>query len=147
MIRKFQLSDLDEVLNLFHLNTPKYFHPEEEKDLLNYLRNEREDYFVFTIDENIVAAGGINYKANENTAVISWDFVHPQQQGKGIGRKLTKYRLEHIRTQGNCNICLVRTSQFVNTFYEKMGFTLVSIHEDYWAKGYDMYLMENKLII
>jgi ribosomal protein S18 acetylase RimI-like enzyme len=37
---------------------------------------------------------------------------------------------------------IVRTSQFADGFYKKQGFKEVNRIKDYWAKGYDMVLME-----
>jgi len=42
------------------------------------------------------------------------------------------------------DIISVRTSQHAYKFYEKMGFELVKITNDYWAKNFDLYLMQMK---
>jgi ribosomal-protein-alanine N-acetyltransferase len=39
----------------------------------------------------------------------------------------------------------VRTTQLVYQFYKKMDFELVKIEKDYWAVGFDLYLMELKI--
>ncbi|EMR01507.1 hypothetical protein ADICEAN_03364 [Cesiribacter andamanensis AMV16] len=37
---------------------------------------------------------------------------------------------------------VVRTSQLVYRFYEKGGFTLKEVVQEYWAPGFDLYYME-----
>ncbi|SFT34598.1 N-acetylglutamate synthase, GNAT family [Lishizhenia tianjinensis] len=142
MIREFHVKDTTPLLELFDANTPKYFHPEEKEDLKHYLENEVENYFVYTFENGLVAAGGINYKPEEHTAILSWDIVHPEFQGKGIGSELVKHRLHFIAQQRIYSRCIVRTSQLVYPFYLKHNFKLISKHPDFWAKGYDMYYMK-----
>lgn len=144
MIRPYILSDKTSVLALIKLNTPEFFHPSEEKDLKEYLEKEREDYFVVEENAEIIAAGGINYSPEENSACLSWDAVSPGFQGKGMGEKLTKFRVDHAFSKSSVQTLIVRTSQLVYRFYEKQGFELETIEKDYWAKGYDLYLMRYK---
>jgi ribosomal-protein-alanine N-acetyltransferase len=44
-IREFNQEDKSNVLELFRLNTPAFFSPDEEKDLIFYLDHEIEKYF------------------------------------------------------------------------------------------------------
>jgi N-acetylglutamate synthase-like GNAT family acetyltransferase len=126
---------------LFWLNTPASFSPSEEKDLLHYLDDELEDYFVVEYQGRIVGARGINYFPTEKLVRISWDFVSPDMQGQGIGRRLLLHRIEHLSTKSSIERILVRTSQFSYGFYGKMGFELEKIEEDFWAVGFDLYQM------
>jgi len=141
MIRKYSNEDKDKILGLLKLNIPKYFDPSEENDLKNYLDKEVEDYFVVELESVIVGAGGINYFPEEKIARISWDMIHPDYQGKGVGKSLIKYRIDYIKAKNLFKIIEVRTSQLVADFYNKMGFELVNIEKDYWAKDYDLYQM------
>ncbi|WMN11512.1 GNAT family N-acetyltransferase [Marivirga salinae] len=74
--------------------------------------------------------------------LISWDIIKPSEHGKGIGRKLTQHRIQHIHTRPDIETIVVRTSQHTYKFYEKMGFKLLKVEKDYWAKGFDLYEME-----
>jgi len=141
MIRKYTREDKTAVVDLLKINTPEYFDLSEEKDLIAYLENELEDYFVVEIESVIVGAGGINYFPEERIARISWDMIHPDFQGRGVGKTLIQYRIDHIKAKSFYNTIEVRTSQLVAKFYHKMGFEIVSIKKDYWAKGYDLYQM------
>ncbi|WMN07327.1 GNAT family N-acetyltransferase [Marivirga arenosa] len=139
-IRPYHSADFQKVLVLFDLNTPQYFAESEKADLEEYLQQKREDYFVVEENGEIIGAGGINY--DPDRAVISWDFIHPDWQGKGIGRTLMDFRLAHIRSQKQYEKVIVRTSQLAYGYYEKMDFNLLEVKKDYWAKGFDLYFME-----
>ena len=144
MTRPYKPTDRSSVLALVRLNTPEYFHPSEEEDLSIYLENELEDYFVVEENGEVVGAGGINYFPEEHSARISWDVVSPDFHGKGIGGRLTKFRVDHAFSKSSVQTIVVRTSQLVSRFYEKQGFELEKVVKDYWAEGYDLYLMRYK---
>ena len=146
MIRPFKINDIDSLLKILRLNTPKYFAPAEEADFVNYLNEETELYYVVEEDNTIVGSGGVNFTDHGKKARISWDLIHPDYQGKGIGRSLTTYRIELIKKTEAIEHISVRTSQFVYQFYQKLGFYLINKELDYWAKGIDMYEMELPII-
>ncbi|CAN5369489.1 hypothetical protein BH11BAC2_BH11BAC2_02490 [soil metagenome] len=141
-IRKYLSEDRFGIISLFRLNTPEYFAVEEEKDLLYYLENHSDDYFVMVTNKEIIGCGGINYSEDKKMGTLSWDLFHPAYQKKGCGTKLTNFRIEKIRTSKEIKIISVRTSQQAFQFYEKCGFQLKEIIIDYWAKGFDLYRME-----
>lgn len=141
-IRPYIASDKAAVLQLFDRNIPQYFDKTERAGLVHYLENETEDYFVVEEQGEIVGSGGINYEPQSQAAVISWDIIKPTEHGKGIGRKLTQHRIQHINTKPDIEKIIVRTSQHTYKFYEKMGFKLLKVEKDYWAKGFDLYWME-----
>ena len=133
-------------LKILERNVPKYFAKRELKDFENYLENEIEQYFVVELNAKLIGAGGINFDKNKTIGKISWDFIHPEYQGRGIGKKLLRHRLERLEPMGVKRIS-VRTSQMAYTFYEKNGFVLREVTKDYWANGFDLYKMiyENSL--
>jgi N-acetylglutamate synthase-like GNAT family acetyltransferase len=144
MIRKYTTKDKSRVLELFRLNTPNYFDASEESDFIKYLDHEREDYFVYEEHSKIIGVGGINYSFEEKVACISWDIIDPKWQGRGIGKKLIQFRINHINENPKIEIIRVRTSQYAFQFYGKMGFELDKIEKNYWAKNFDLYLMQMK---
>ncbi|MEZ4774019.1 MAG: N-acetyltransferase [Bacteroidia bacterium] len=141
-IREYQHTDQPAVLTLLRLNTPDFFSPEEESDLIYYLENEIEYYFVIETDGQICGCGGFNFSGNHAVGKISWDIIHPDFQGKSLGKTLLKYRIERLKEFAEVETIIVRTSQLVYKFYEKVGFQLVETVKDYWAKGFDLYKME-----
>lgn len=146
MIRPYTTSDQKEVLELLRLNTPTYFHPSEEEDLIKYLNHERECYFVLEHDNQIVGCGGFNLGFNNNkTARISWDMVHPDKHGYGIGSKLTNYRIECLKKHEGLEEIIVRTSQHAHLFYAKFGFKLDNKIDHFWSQGFHLYEMSMKI--
>lgn len=141
MIRPYVKNDKADVLALIGKNTPAFFDPSEAVDFEHYLDHQIEDYFVYEKDATILGAGGINYEPQNKVAVISWDMVDPSFHGHGIGRQLTQHRIDTIRKKVAYDKIIVRTSQLTHKFYEKMGFGLVRVVKDFWAKGYDLYEM------
>lgn len=143
MIRLHTSSDRPYLLALLQLNTPRYFAPEEEKDFIEYLEHHSQNYLVVEHSGRIIGAGGFNTGFdNGRTVRISWDIIHPDFQGKGIGTGLTLYRIEQIKKITGVTKIVVRTSQLACDFYQKMGFELESIEKDFWAKGFDLYQMK-----
>ena len=145
-IREYTISDKIPLIEVLKLNIPQYFAESELEDLEDYLENKIEKYLIAEIDNQLVGGGGINFVREIKTAKISWDFIHPLFQGKGIGEKLLKHRLETINTIEGIENIKVRTSQLAYKFYKKNGFVLQEVISDYWAKGFDLYDMkyENK---
>ena len=141
LIRKYLSADKVAVLNLIKLNTPAFFAEEEMEDLSTYLDKEVELYYVLLVDGEIVGCGGINFAENKTIGRISWDMIHPAFQGKLLGKKLLKHRLEVLRSIPTVQKITVRTSQVAYKFYEKQGFVLNEIKKNYWAEGFDMYNM------
>jgi len=131
------------LIKILRLNTPQYFDTSEEQDFIDYLENELESYFVLEKEDKVVGAGGINYF--EDHARISWDMVHPDYKGQGIGKQLTKHRIAEIRQSPQMKYIIVRTSQLVYPFYQKLGFTLEEVKKDFWAKGFDLYQMRMEI--
>ena len=142
MIREYSYEDKSKVIELLRKNTPKYFDASEENDFEYYLENEVEDYYVFEENSEIIGAGGINYFTEQKLARISWDIINPKSQGNGIGKKLTQYRVNHLNRNPNIESIIVRTTQLVFKFYEKMGFELEKVEKDFWAKDFDLYQMK-----
>ncbi|MEL6810376.1 MAG: GNAT family N-acetyltransferase [Bacteroidota bacterium] len=145
MIRAYQDNDKDRLLELIKLNVPRYFAPDEIADFETYLTQDREDYFVVEDNSVVIGCGGINYVIEDATAYISWDIIHPNFHGKGIGGQLVHFRIAHIQEKASFHTVVVRTSQRTYKFYEKQGFELKSVKKDFWAPGFDLYYMALKL--
>jgi len=144
-IRPYSNSDKETVIDLLQLNTPTYFSPDEEKDLISYLEHEIESYFVLEVNDQLVGSGGINYSNDKTIGIISWDLFHPDFQGKSLGSQLLNYRIDLLKNNSAIQRITVRTSQLVYPFYEKLGFKLLEVVEDYWAPGFHLYAMEYKM--
>lgn len=142
MIRAYSDKDKNKAIALLQLNTPAYFHASEQQDYEAYLEHEVEDYFVFEDGTEIIGVGGINYFPEERTARISWDMIAPNHHGKGVGKQLLEHRINHVKENKAIDTIVVRTTQLAYRFYEKAGFILEETKKDYWADGFDLYLMK-----
>ena len=145
MVRPYHLEDKWQVIELLELNTPRFFHPDEESDFITYLDKYADHYFVVELEGRIVGCGGYNYTDDRSMIRISWDMIHPDFHGKGIGTQLTLHRLNEIRKTSRVKLVEVRTSQLAYQFYEKVGFKLEKVEKDFWAKGFDLYQMQLRL--
>ena len=141
MIRQYTPKDQPSLVAILRMHIPAFFHPSEEADLIDYLEHKTEDYFVIEAKGSVVGGGGINCNLSEKRAFISWDFIHPDYLGQGLGKQLLFHRIDHIRSMYPAFLIAVRTSQMSFQFYEKLGFNLEFINKDFWAEGYDMYYM------
>lgn len=138
-VRPYQNQDQEALLKIIALNIPDFFAEEEKDDFKTYLEQHREDYFVVTDNAEIVGGGGVNYLDTE--VRISWDLIHPDAHGKGLGSRLVQHRLQHIKQKLQAPKIVVRTSQLAFKFYSKFGFKVQEIVPDFWSKGYDLYYM------
>ncbi|TKB96771.1 GNAT family N-acetyltransferase [Pedobacter cryophilus] len=145
IISEYQRINQKEIIELLRYNTPKYFSPNEEKDLIYYLNHHAHHYYVLEVDQLIVGAGGFNLTDDKETAKISWDILHPQYQGKGFGTELTKFRIQKIKEIKSVKTISVRTSQLVYKFYEKFGLETKEIIKDFWDDGFDLYRMDSDI--
>jgi [ribosomal protein S18]-alanine N-acetyltransferase len=110
------------------LNTPHFFDPSEEKEFSHYLQQDSENYFIIEEANSIIGSGGFNYGFDKGkTARISWGMIHPDWHGKGIGTKLTQYRINEIKKHPEVEAIVVRTTKVVHGFYQKQGFELIYI--------------------
>lgn len=140
-IRPYCTQDKEALKLVFQANTPLYFDKEEALDYVNYLQYELESYYVLVLDKQVIGAGGINYFPESQSARLSWDLLLPEHHGRGYGKALTLYRIKEVRQRRDVNQLIVRTSQLAYKFYQKMGFELEHVEVDYWAVGYDLYLL------
>ena len=142
IIRAYRKSDREAILDLLRLNTPAYFSPKEQGDLEYYLENEIEQYFVIEIESQIVGSGGFNFSQDKTTGIISWDLIHPGFQGRSLGSALLNFRIKELQKCEGVSRITVRTSQLVSRFYEKLGFRIIEVVEDYWDEGFHLVRME-----
>ncbi|KAA9327105.1 GNAT family N-acetyltransferase [Hymenobacter busanensis] len=133
------IRDEEAVLQLFRSNLAPYFVPEEEADLLAFLRGEVSTdglpYFVAELagHAGLVAAGG--YALNHPYAVLTWGMVNRQLHGQGLGRAFTAFRIAQCRQAYPGKSIEIKTSQHTEGFYAKLGFRTLAIEPDKWAPG------------
>jgi len=141
MIRPYILKDKEKLLEIFELNTPKYFDRAEITDFRDYLEQHADKYFTIEKDNGIV--GGIGCKVNElQQGSVTWIFFHPQYYGQGLGTQAVKYCHDVLVRDSSIKKFTVRTSQLACAFFERFGYITIRTTKDYWGKGLDLYEME-----
>lgn len=142
MIRPYNVHDKKELVDIFKLNTPKYFDPKEVNDFEEYLEQHSVTYLVIEYENKIVGGAGCNFREKDNTGRITWIFFHPNYTGLGLGKKMVEHCLSILKLNLTLEKVVVTTSQLAYKFFKKFGFSLKETERNYWGPGLDLYLME-----
>lgn len=142
MIRPYNKNDREQLLDIFYLNTPKYFDKKEIKDFKKYLEQKNDTYL--TIEDNKQIVGGVGYYVNidDMSGRITWIFIDPKYVGQGLGKNAVAYCLKIMSEDERIEKFTVTTSQLAYKFFEKFGYKTKRIVENHWGKGLDLYEME-----
>jgi N-acetylglutamate synthase-like GNAT family acetyltransferase len=96
-IRQYTENDAENVIAIFRSNIPQYFSREEESGLRKFLADARSaEYFVVENDGEIVGAGDVALNEDE-TVSLCWGMIRNDFIGKGLGKRLTEYRINRSR--------------------------------------------------
>jgi len=135
--RRYTPGDLLAVIAIFRSNIPKYFGPNEEPGLRDFLSSFSDDYFVAELDNEVIGAGGIALNKDQ-TVSLCWGMIRSDHLGTGLGRELTEFRIEKAREKYGPLPLVISTSQHTKGFYENFGFTLISHTPDGFGPGIDI---------
>lgn len=136
-IRTYTENDTESVISIFRSNIPKYFSQEEESGLRSFLADVRSaEYVVVANDVEIIGSGGIALNEND-TVSLCWGMIRNDFIGKGLGKRLTEYRINLSREKFGGLPLVISTSQHTQGFYEKFGFKLIERIPDGFAQGID----------
>ena len=138
-LRPYEPQDLEAVVAIFRSNIPKYFGPEEESGLREFLQsNHVDNYYVIEVDGEVVGAGGIAFNELESPTVsLCWGMVRADYLSKGLGKELTQFRINLARNKYPGLPLTIGTSQHTRGFYERLGFRLVEHTPDGFGPGID----------
>ncbi len=142
MIRPYVLADKEHLLEVFKLNTPKYFDEKEVKDFEKYLEQNGKTYLTIELNNKIVGGTGCYVNEGDGSGRITWIFFDPAYARQGLGRKAVAYCLKLLKKDARVEKFVVTTSQFAFQFFSKFGYQTKRIEKDYWGKGLDLYEME-----
>lgn len=145
MFRKYSITDLGAVVDIFRSNIPKYFGPNEEAGLIEFLSEYHQDYYVLETDSEIVAAGGIAQN-DDGTVSLCWGMVRGDHIGTGLGKQLTEVRIAASRERFGDVPLVISTSQLTRGFYEKFGFRLTEHTPDGFGPGIDICKMRRDAV-
>jgi [ribosomal protein S18]-alanine N-acetyltransferase len=143
IIRTYEPKDKLACLAAFKSNVPQYFTYDEVNKFDEWLDNMgTANYYVLEIEGKIAGCGGFAYTASDNEVRFTWGLVDKQFHKKGLGKQLFGYRIEKIKElYPNAPIAL-DTTQHSYLFFEKLGFKVEKITENFYAPGMDRYDMK-----
>ena len=138
-LRPYEPRDLDAVVAIFRSNIPKYLGHEEEPGLHEFLQSDHvNDYYVIEVNGEVVGAGGIAFNDLESPTVsLCWGMVRADFLGKGLGKELTRFRIDLAQEKYPGLPLTIGTSQHTRRFYEKLGFRMVEHRPDGFGPGID----------
>ena len=142
MIRPYKPIDKAHLLEIFKLNTPKYFDDSEIKDFEDYLEEKGDTYFTIEINNKIVGGAGYYVHKSDRSGRITWIFFDPGYSGQGLGRQVVDYCLTQLKKDNEVDKYIVTTSQHAYKFFAKFGYQINRVEKDYWGQGLDLYEME-----
>jgi ribosomal-protein-alanine N-acetyltransferase len=142
-IRKFQLSDMKELLEIEKFSFPKS--PYSEDTFLRWYEIAKDTFLVAEVEKKIVGYI-IGFCKNEVGIVVSIA-VHPNFRRKGIGTKLWGELLKLFK---NNNVKIARlevrkSNSIAQNFYKKIGFKKIGTIKNYYENGEDAIVMVYEL--
>lgn len=145
--RFYTQDDKDAVIETFYSNVGKYFAAFEISDFEKFLKEmaEKSYYLVFYSEDNpekVLACGGCGYFEDE--IFLRWGMVNQDVHQQGIGTQLLLQRLKVAKEHFGEVDVYIDTSQHVQGFYEKFGFTAISSIKDGFAPNIDTVRMRFK---
>ena len=137
----------DSCINIFVSNTPNYFGVHELDDFRKFLDTLPCPYYVVTRNDEVLACGGYGVDQQKNTVVLAWGMARADLHKQGLGTFLLAERLKQIYQDFGETVVEIDTSQHSKGFFERFGFEVGIITENYYAPGLhrvDMQLVLNK---
>ncbi len=141
-IREYRTKDKEACIGAFMSNVPIFFTEIEIGDFtrfLDRLQNREPEskthFYVVVLGDDIIGCGGFGDKDNNGIISLAWGLIHSDFHKKGFGEKLLKYRLDQIEQIFPSKSIVIDTTQFSAGFYEKFGFIVTEITNDYYSIG------------
>jgi ribosomal protein S18 acetylase RimI-like enzyme len=126
----------DRLKDTFSLTFPseainKYRDDFRVESIVQYIRAGDRIYVAAIMQNSIV---GIMFGSHINGGVASviWLAVHPEIQGKGIGRKLMKVTFRKYKAMGAHKLVLYTETDEARDFYENIGMSIEGVHPKHW---------------
>ena len=140
--RDYRDTDLAACLAVFDSNVGTYFLPSERAEFADFLGALPGPYLVLVAEGgSVVGCGGYAVPAGEGRADLCWGMVRQDLHGRGLGRLLTRVRIDRVRDDPRVREILLRTSQHTAGFYEALGFRTSDVVEDGYGPGLDRHDM------
>ena len=146
-LRPYENTDRDPCLAVFKSNIPRFFHPAELDEFVNFLKSPSGVYLVMEHEGETVGCGGYAVIDGSSVARLVWGMVRSDLHSMGLGRFLLLYRLRAIAKISGIETVRIQTSQHSAPFFAKQGFKIVEVLEDGFAKGLDRVEMTMRIVV
>ncbi len=130
IIKKAEIENLQAILDLQYLayqSEAKLFNdydiPPLKQTLQDVLSEYQKGIFLIALDENSKIIGSVRGYLSNGTVYIGKLFVHPQNQGEGIGSKLLM-AIEHEFPNQRYELFTSTRSKKNIELYQKLGYTI-----------------------
>lgn len=125
-------------MEVFDTNVPDFFLAEERQEYASFLEALPGPYFVLVDDSlGVIGCGGYALKPSTGTADLCWGMVRKELHGRGVGRMLTRLRLNGLAKEPEVREIALNTSQHTEAFYKGLGFRTIEIQADGYGPGLD----------
>ncbi len=99
-------------------------------------------YFVYEIDETLIACGRLTFFPDSKAAEIGSVYVHSVYQGRGIGKKMIDYAEDQARKGGARTLFALSTQNF--SFFKSIGDYIQADPGDLPTERRETYLAEKR---
>ena|ERR1700712_2495325 len=144
VVRNIKWNEHPVIFQIFELNSP-FFDASQKETLVDFLDKNRKNYNVIEVDGQVIGGGGYNISFTK-TAFISWMLIHPHFQNKGFGSLMLKQFIFEIEKSKKALTIEALTSQHNPWFFQKFGFTLKDVRENFWGEGLHLHKMQKTLV-
>ena len=97
VIRDYMPSDKDSAMQCFRSNVPEFFSASDESWFESALDEPDGPSFVMVHEESVIGFGGYEVSTTYNSAVLVFGQIHAHWHGKGLGKQLLEYRINHLK--------------------------------------------------
>ncbi len=140
--RPFQESDRRACLELFDLNCPAFFAPNERSDYEQFLTDAAGRYELCLEGDHVVGGYGL-YADSPGRLALRWIMLSPQAQGRGLGSAMMTRVVEALRESGGATL-RISASHKSAPFFAKFGAEERATIPDGWGPG--MHRVEMELV-
>lgn len=118
-------------LQLFDLNCPAFFAPNERDDYAAFLDAALSGYELCCQDQVVVGAFGLICRDGQHCA-LNWILLRPELHGHGVGRAIM-HRVMLLAQAQQISQIRIAASHLSAPFFAKFGAKTVAVTKDGWG--------------
>ncbi|NLR93108.1 GNAT family N-acetyltransferase [Flammeovirga agarivorans] len=147
-IKTYHPSNKERLIEIFHSNCPKYFDPNDEEYLIDFLDNYTDENYYVVENENgsIIGCGG--YYTKEDHHGIPWVMFESKSIGAAqllsVSDTFYKEIENKILAEGKGLDININTTQLMEKLFNRYGFKTYEIIKDGFGEGLDEYKMKKQ---